>query len=140
MDGCQLTGACSSYARKYALNALLMIDDSKDSDDDSLSPRNPANQKAEETVSNPPIKTDSIEKVDKLPVDPVANFIRNEISDIQRISGVKDYFTARQQVMEMTQALVKSGAVEPFEWKSITMEQAKNVFKAVRAILPGDTK
>ena len=36
MDGCQLTGACSSYARKYALNALLMIDDSKDSDDDSL--------------------------------------------------------------------------------------------------------
>lgn len=43
MDGCQLTGACSSYARKYALNALLMIDDSKDSDDDSLSPKNPAN-------------------------------------------------------------------------------------------------
>lgn len=43
MDGCQITGACSSYARKYALNALLMIDDSKDSDDDSLSPKNPAN-------------------------------------------------------------------------------------------------
>ena len=43
MDGCQLTGACSSYARKYALNALLMIDDSKDSDDDSLSPKNPEN-------------------------------------------------------------------------------------------------
>ena len=40
MDGCQITGACSSYARKYALNALLMIDDSKDSDDDSLSPKN----------------------------------------------------------------------------------------------------
>ena len=43
MDGCQITGACSSYARKYALNALLMIDDSKDSDDDSLSPKNPDN-------------------------------------------------------------------------------------------------
>ena len=43
MDGCQITGACSSYARKYALNALLMIDDSKDSDDDALSPKNPAN-------------------------------------------------------------------------------------------------
>ena len=43
MDGCQITGACSSYARKYALNALLMIDDAKDSDDDSLSPKNPAN-------------------------------------------------------------------------------------------------
>lgn len=43
MDGCQLTGTCSSYARKYALNALLMIDDSKDSDDNSLSPKNPEN-------------------------------------------------------------------------------------------------
>jgi hypothetical protein len=51
MDGCQLTGACSSYARKYALNALRMIDDSKDSDDDSISPRNPANQ--EEPQDNP---------------------------------------------------------------------------------------
>ena len=34
MDGAQLTGACSSYARKYALNALLLIDDTKDSDSD----------------------------------------------------------------------------------------------------------
>ena len=41
MDGCQITGACSSYARKYALNALLMIDDAKDSDDDEYSPKNP---------------------------------------------------------------------------------------------------
>lgn len=32
MDGAQLTGATSSYARKYALNALFAIDDSKDSD------------------------------------------------------------------------------------------------------------
>ena len=47
MDGCQLTGACSSYARKYALNALLMIDDSKDSDDNSLSPKNPENAEVE---------------------------------------------------------------------------------------------
>ena len=53
MDGCQLTGACSSYARKYALNALLMIDDSKDSDDDSLSPKNPANaQEDKEPAEN----------------------------------------------------------------------------------------
>lgn len=48
MDGCQITGACSSYARKYALNALLMIDDAKDSDDDSLSPKNPKNAKEPE--------------------------------------------------------------------------------------------
>jgi len=32
MDGSQVTGACSSYARKYALNGLFAIDDTKDSD------------------------------------------------------------------------------------------------------------
>lgn len=32
MDGSQITGASSSYARKYALNGLFGIDDSKDSD------------------------------------------------------------------------------------------------------------
>lgn len=32
MDGSQITGAASSYARKYALNALFLIDDAKDSD------------------------------------------------------------------------------------------------------------
>lgn len=34
MDAAQVTGACSSYARKYALNALLCIDDTKDADTD----------------------------------------------------------------------------------------------------------
>ena len=32
MDTAQVTGACSSYARKYALNGLLLIDDTKDAD------------------------------------------------------------------------------------------------------------
>lgn len=32
MDGSQVTGASSTYARKYALNGLFCIDDTKDSD------------------------------------------------------------------------------------------------------------
>jgi len=32
MDGSQITGASSSYARKYALNGMFAIDDNKDSD------------------------------------------------------------------------------------------------------------
>lgn len=32
MDGSQVTGASSSYARKYALNGLFAIDDNQDSD------------------------------------------------------------------------------------------------------------
>ena len=32
MDSSQITGATSSYARKYALNGLLLIDDTRDAD------------------------------------------------------------------------------------------------------------
>ena len=34
MDDSQITGTASSYARKYALNGLLLIDDTKDADTD----------------------------------------------------------------------------------------------------------
>ena len=34
MDPSQITGSASSYARKYALNGLLLIDDNKDGDTD----------------------------------------------------------------------------------------------------------
>lgn len=35
MDSSQITGTASSYARKYALNGLWLIDDTKDADSDS---------------------------------------------------------------------------------------------------------
>lgn len=35
MDGSQITGTASSYARKYALNGLFLIDDTKDADTDA---------------------------------------------------------------------------------------------------------
>lgn len=43
MDGSQITGTASSYARKYALNGLFCIDDTKDAD---------TNQYAEQVKSN----------------------------------------------------------------------------------------
>ena len=36
MDASQITGTASSYARKYALNGLFAIDDTKDADTDSF--------------------------------------------------------------------------------------------------------
>lgn len=38
MDASQVTGAASSYARKYALNGLFCIDDTKDADSLNISP------------------------------------------------------------------------------------------------------
>ena len=40
MDGSQVTGASSSYARKYALNGMFAIDDNKDIDTTNISEEN----------------------------------------------------------------------------------------------------
>ncbi len=40
MDGSQITGTASSYARKYALNGLFCIDDTKDADTDEYKKQN----------------------------------------------------------------------------------------------------
>lgn len=54
MDAAQLTGATSSYARKYALNALFGIDDAKDPDTDEFQKQTRSSKKKEdkdETIS-----------------------------------------------------------------------------------------
>jgi len=54
MDAAQITGSASSYARKYALNGLFLIDDTKDPDatNDHGNPREEkkAPSKASETI------------------------------------------------------------------------------------------
>lgn len=40
MDAAQVTGSSSSYARKYALNGLFLIDDTKDADTDEFQREN----------------------------------------------------------------------------------------------------
>lgn len=44
MDGAQVTGASSSYARKYALCAMFAIDDTKDADTDEYARQNAQNR------------------------------------------------------------------------------------------------
>ena len=48
MDASQITGAASSYARKYALNGLFLIDDNKDAD-----ALNKGEEKSKTTTLNP---------------------------------------------------------------------------------------
>ena len=68
MDGSQVTGASSSYARKYALNGLFCIDDTKDSDttndgkggEEKKSDTKPATTKEETT----PVSNEDAEKLE----------------------------------------------------------------------------
>lgn len=54
MDACQVSGAASSYARKYALNALFLIDDTKDSDSTNTHGQEDRRQEPAMPPANPP--------------------------------------------------------------------------------------
>ena len=61
MDAAQVTGATSSYARKYALNALFGIDDTKDADTDEYARtgQSGANQRQSKTQAPTQVQDDT---------------------------------------------------------------------------------
>lgn len=67
MDAAQITGAASSYARKYALNGLFCIDDTKDADtinhhEESNKPEKPQSVSAVSTI-HVPATTPQVNKI-----------------------------------------------------------------------------
>lgn len=56
MDGSQITGAASSYARKYALNGLFAIDDNADSD--TINTENQQSQQKVKSSNHAPVASD----------------------------------------------------------------------------------
>lgn len=55
-DGSQLTGTASSYARKYALNGLFLIDDTKDADTDEHKKETGEEEKTEKLATEKQIE------------------------------------------------------------------------------------
>lgn len=71
MDASQLTGATSSYARKYALNGLFCIDDAKDPDTDAYAKQ--TNQQPRQQ-KNPPKQQPQQQKAPPNPDEVLARF------------------------------------------------------------------
>ena len=67
MDCSQITGAASSYARKYALNGLFLIDDSKDADfsNNHQTEKKPLTQK-QISIADQMAKLESIDSLSEL--------------------------------------------------------------------------
>ena len=61
MDGSQITGTASSYARKYALNGLFCIDDTKDADTDEYKRQSTGNSKKESQKAAPKFSREELE-------------------------------------------------------------------------------
>ena len=64
MDESQITGTASSYARKYALNGLFLIDDNKDADtDEHHIEREERSRKATPIKDDPKVEARQIEQI-----------------------------------------------------------------------------
>ena len=76
MDVSQITGSASSYARKYALNGLLLIDDTKDADTDE-------HRKQTGGQTNKPFSKEDITSV-RLDLVKVATATQKDVNDLEQ--------------------------------------------------------
>ena len=105
MDSAQVTGATSSYARKYALNGLFLIDDTKDNDHDTLHKTDLKNDKF---VNLDPIikelKKEEL-KINQNQIDSIVQLITETKSDLRGFLG---YFKIKE-IPEMTAKQAEEG-------------------------------
>lgn len=87
MDDSQITGATSSYARKYALNGLFAIDDTKDNDTNELREEREERVAYEEKQAKKSKFTD--EQMEQMKMWAVGDvFTSDELADIKKkLSG-----------------------------------------------------
>ena len=77
MDGAQITGSASSYARKYCLNGLFLIDDTKDADTDEAKNEADARAKKQEEIENT--------KISKVKINIIKKDIENGLFDEDKL-------------------------------------------------------
>lgn len=106
-DGSQITGSASSYARKYALNGMYNIDDSKDAD---------TNEHRQQTTSAPPQQ-----KPKPKPADILAAFSEAALSK-KTPEELKLSFAKAWQMLDGTPEQTK--AKEVYDMKKSELEGA----------------
>lgn len=98
MDGAQITGAASSYARKYALNGLFAIDDTKDADS-----TNTHNKETEPEISEKGILINLVHSSDLSSEEKEAAFSAIDLcSDYNTFQKIQYRLEERQPGIEQT--------------------------------------
>ena len=92
MDDAQVTGATSSYARKYALNGLFLLDDTKDVDTEEYQTQKKATQKAEPKQAEANQEQVEVAETSR---DRFRNFCRTNGINNATINGVIDKFNIK---------------------------------------------
>ena len=93
MDSSQITGASSSYARKYALNGLFLIDDTKDADTEEL--KNESEERSKSKGGKPSYTEDQLAKM-KSWAD--GTFTEEELAGFRKECCGPDYANAIERI------------------------------------------
>lgn len=106
MDDSQITGTASSYARKYALNGLFAIDDTKDADSYD-------NRSYQQTV-----KAGNKQTID----EPTQRAINIKASSIAKKLGKSE-----QEIVQQVANMAKVDSIEaiPLKWKNDLLDYLK---------------
>ena len=97
-------------------------------------PEDPGDEPAEIRKDAP----GTVETMAAVPENPVADYIRAEIVEIQNKLKLT-YQDARIQVFAWADALARSGAIAPIDWKNISLDEAVNTFQAINETFhPGE--
>lgn len=111
MDSSQITGTASSYARKYALNGLLLLDDTKDADSDEY--HEETTKKASKADYSKPNYPNVVYKA--LATEPQKNLIKE---------------LCEKHSVDLEEWLKKKNAT----FETLTMEQAGNMLNQLKKV------
>ena len=100
MDDAQVTGATSSYARKYCLNGLFAIDDSKDADTDENRNESEARSKGSSVSDTPKVQRPnySPEQLAKMKKWTDGTFTEEELAEFRKRCCGPDYADAIEDI------------------------------------------
>lgn len=107
MDAAQITGAASSYARKYAMNAMFCIDDTKDADTNQYHDQMTQATTKPATRRTKAVSTSTIQQTDRLAsianainstnsVDELLSLYQLHSSECENNPSIKKLFTDRK--------------------------------------------
>lgn len=94
MNDAQISGSASSYARKYALGGLFLLDDNKDADHEDFSNKGDTPKKsAKKPVEVPdnPITAEDLKEMQRLDIDidKLADYLKKSVDKLSHDDAVK---------------------------------------------------
>ena len=119
MDSSQVTGATSSYARKYALNGLFNIDDTKDADTDAYANQTNYKNKRQQSQAKPQQSSTAVKKEEKITRESMLEYL---------VAMYKEY---KENVAMYIKPLLKANNVKVVS--DLNNEQLTTLYTAVKS-------